>query len=200
MMHTLLGLLLVLGASLVLANPDPTLDPEILLKKTSDQMLEEILGRKQELIDYPGRIYPLVEEIVLPRFDFILMSRLVLGKHWNLAKEVQKRAFVEAFRVLLVRTYAMALLNYSGQKIEYLPRRKVPGEEVVKVKTLVREDGAQPIPIDYRLKLKDGDWLIYDVVIDGVSLLSNYRTGYSSKIRHYKLDGLIERLEKRNRE
>ena len=93
-------------------------DPVAVVKTTSDKVLAEILGRKQELNAEPGKIYPLVEDIVLPHFDFARMSQLVLARHWRKATAEQKDIFIREFRELLTRTYATALLNYSGQAIE----------------------------------------------------------------------------------
>jgi phospholipid transport system substrate-binding protein len=193
----------LLGAALLLLwlQPLPAVqDPLEVVKSTSDQVLAEMVERKKELQESPGRIYPLVEEIVLPRFDFQRMSQLVLGKHWRRAKPDQREAFVVQFRELLVRTYATALLNYSGQEIEYQPMQWSPEDKRVMVKTTLRENGAPPLPIDYKLYLREEEWKVYDVVIDNLSLVSTYRTNYSSKIRRYKLSGLIKMLEKRNQQ
>ncbi|WP_428609354.1 MlaC/ttg2D family ABC transporter substrate-binding protein [Sedimenticola sp.] len=172
--------------------------PEEVVRQTSDQMLAELMTRKQELQASPGKIYDLVEHIVLPRFDFQRMSQLVLGKYWRRAKEAEKEAFVKAFRQLLVRTYATALLNYSGEEIVYLPSREDGGGSEATVNTAVQATGALPIPIDYRLYLNGEEWKVFDVSIDGISLVSNYRTSFASQIRRYKLSGLIEKLEQRN--
>ncbi len=173
-------------------------DPQAVVKDTTDRVLAEIMGKKQELDQAPGKIYPLVDEIIVPRFDFPRMSQLVLGKHWKRATAEQKKAFVIEFRELLVRTYATALLNYSGQEIEYLPVNSKPEDTRVVVETIVRDGGSPPLPIEYKLFLDGEKWMVYDVVIDNVSLVSNYRTSYSSKIRRYKLDGLIKRLQAHN--
>jgi phospholipid transport system substrate-binding protein len=186
--------LLLLYPVLALAQQDPL----ELVKSTSERVLAEVRDHKQELNKSPGKIYPLVEEIVLPRFDFARMSQLVLGKHWRRAKPEEKKAFVMEFRELLVRTYATALLNYSGQEIEYPPIQWKPEDGRVMVKTVLRENGAPPLPIDYKLYLKEGEWKVYDVVIDNLSLVSTYRTNYSSKIRRHKLNGLIKMLAERN--
>ena len=175
-----------------------TVDPEQLVKQTSDQVLAEVKDRKKELTEFPGRIYDLVEEVVLPRFDFERMSMLVLGKHWRTASEEQRAQFVIQFRELLVRTYATALLNYSDQEIRYLPVRQVEGAQEVTISTEVAAEGAPRIPIAYSL-IRDGEsWKVFDVTIDGVSLVSNYRTTFASQIRRYKLEGLIAKLEERN--
>jgi phospholipid transport system substrate-binding protein len=174
-------------------------DPMEVVRSTSERVLAEVQGRKKELNESPGKIYPLVEEIVLPRFDFVRMSQLVLGKYWRRATPEQRKEFVAEFRELLVRTYATALLNYSGQEIEYPPIQWRPEDGRVMVKTVLREKGAPPLPIDYKLYLQGEEWKVYDVVIDNLSLVSTYRTNYASKIRRYKLSGLIKMLAERNR-
>jgi phospholipid transport system substrate-binding protein len=173
-------------------------DPVAVVKSTSDKVLAEILDRKKELNAEPGKIYPLVRDTVLPHFDFVRMSQLVLGKHWRKATDAQKEVFVREFRELLTRTYATALLNYSGQAIEYLPLDRKPEDTRVEVNTVVRENGSPPLPIDYKLYRVGDDWKVYDVVIDKLSLVANYRTNYDSKIRRYGLDGLLEKLVARN--
>lgn len=194
--HMLAGLWLVLLSLAMPALAAPV--PEELVRQTSDQMLSELMVRKQELQTSPGKIYDLVEHIVLPRFDFERMSQLVLGKYWPRAKDGEKEAFVKAFRQLLVRTYATALLNYSGQEIVYLPSRQIGDSTEVTVNTQVQASGALPIPIDYRLYLDGEEWKVFDVSIDGISLVSNYRSSFASQIRRYQLSGLIEKLEQRN--
>jgi phospholipid transport system substrate-binding protein len=126
------------------------------------------------------------------------MSRLVLGKYWRKATPEQREAFVREFRELLIRTYATALLNYSGQDIVYLPVRVGKDVRKVTVNTQVRATGAPAIPVDYRLWLSDNGWKVYDVSIDNISLVSNYRSSFASQIRRYKLDGLIAKLQKLN--
>lgn len=173
--------------------------PNTVVKETASQILAEVVSLKKELDKSPEKIYQLVEHIVLPRFDFPRMSRLVLGRYWKRAKESEKEAFIAEFRELLIRTYTMALLNYSGQEIEYLPFRHIEDATNVTVNTRVSESGAIPVPINYKLHMDGDDWKVYDVVIDGVSLVSNYRTSFASQIRRYKLSGLINKLELRNK-
>jgi len=187
-------LLLVLGMLPVWAVEAPLK----LVQETSDKVLAKVISRKDELNKSPGEIVALVNDIVVPQFDFIRMSRLVLGKYWRRASNDQKDDFVEQFRTLLVRTYAIALLNYSGQSIVYLPMHEHAGATEVTVNTEVRDDGAPSIPINYRLYLKDENWQVYDIVIDNISLVSNYRTGFSNKIRRKGLNSLIVQLKKKN--
>jgi len=172
--------------------------PLELVRETADQVLGEVASRKAALTRSPGRIYGLVEDKVLPSFDFTRMSRLVLGKYWRRATKTQKSAFEAAFRELLVRTYTTALLSYSDQAITYLPIRQSEDSIHVTVATLVTDPGSPAVPINYKLYLRAEQWLVYDVIIDGVSLVSNYRSSFGTQIRRYKLDGLIRKLEKRN--
>jgi len=121
-------------------------DPLKFVKSTADQVLSEVSSRKDELSDDPGMIYELVDQVILPRFDFVRMSQLVLGKYWRRATPAQKQAFVREFRELLIRTYATALLNYSGQDIVYLPVRAGKNVRKVTVNTQVRETGRRQYP------------------------------------------------------
>jgi phospholipid transport system substrate-binding protein len=175
-------------------------DPLNLVRDTSERCLSEIINRKAELTETPGKIYSLVDDIVLPSFDFERMSRLVLGKFWRQASEQEKQDFVREFRQMLVRTYGTALLQFSGQEIKYLPMRLAPDATDVTVNTEVKNPGAPPVPINYSLYLAADDWKVYDVSIDGVSLVSNYRNSFNAQIRRYTLAGLIGKLADRNRE
>jgi len=192
----MLALVLVVGVVSTAVAQDTPLD---VVKTTSDQALEQMSSREEELKASPDKIYELVEHIVLPRFDFERMSTLVLGKYWRRAKPEEKSAFTLAFREMLVRTYAMALLSYSGEEIVYLPSHDADNASRVKVNTQVAATGAAPIPISYSLHQVADDWKVFDVTIDGISLVSNYRSSFSTKIKRYKLSGLIAKLEKRNK-
>lgn len=173
-------------------------DPETLVRETSEQMLAMLKEQREVIKAEPGRLYGLVYEIVLPHFDFERMSRWVLGKHWRQATPEQQQAFVEQFRNLLVRTYGTALLEYTDQRIVFLPLRKSADSKDVTVRTEVMKPGGVPIPINYSMFLSDDGWKVYDVVIDGVSLVSNYRTTFATEIRNAGVDGLIQRLADRN--
>ncbi|MGB5649564.1 MAG: ABC transporter substrate-binding protein, partial [Sedimenticolaceae bacterium] len=146
-------------------------DPQQLVRETGEKVLSEVGARKADLEANPALIYPLVESTVLPHFDFRRMSQSALGRYWPDASDEQKTAVTNEFRELLVRTYATALLGYTGQKIQYLPVQYQPGDEKVMIPTrIAASDNAPPIPINYRLQLNDAKWMVYDVVIDGVSL------------------------------
>ena len=176
-------------------------NPQDMVRATGEKVMEELTARKSELEANPDRIYPLVESTILPHFDFRQMSQSALGRFWRDASEEQKEGLTREFRELLVRTYATALLGYSGQEIEYLPVQYRPGDTQVLIPTRVSSAGAPPVPINYRLKLNDADhWLVYDVVIDGVSLVTNYRSQFAAVVRRDGIDGLIGTLATKNRQ
>lgn len=172
--------------------------PQQLIRQTTDRMLDALEENRVELERDKGILYDLIGDILAPHFDFQRISRYALGKYWRRADEAQRRAFTEEFRELLIRTYALALLNYSHQDIVYSPVHLPPGASRVRVATLVSPQDAPAVPIDYRLHLNHGQWKVYDVVIDGVSLVVNYRKSFSSQIARVGLDGLIDRLRHRN--
>lgn len=176
-------------------------DPLSLVKQTADKVLEEVIANKASLEDKSADINSLVDKHVLPHFDFQRMTQSAMGKYWRRATEEQKNTLVSKFRELLVRTYGVALLNYSGQQIVYLPLRKSEDENRVVVQTRVAEaNGGLEIPVDYRLYYREDAWKVYDVLIDGISLVSNYRTSFSGQIRRSGIDGLIKELESHNKD
>ena len=189
----LLGL--VLNSAVTVAGD---LDPASLVRQTSDRMLV-VLKEQHDLIQAePERLYGLVDDIVLPHFDFERMARWVLGKHWKRASPDQQQRFVNEFRTLLVRTYGTALLEYRDQQIKFLPLRMAEGSEDVTVRTEVVKPGGVPIPISYSMFRRADGWKVYDVAIDGISLVSNYRSSFSTEIKDQGMDKLIQRLVERN--
>jgi phospholipid transport system substrate-binding protein len=174
--------------------------PQDMVQQTADQMISKLREEREVIDQHPGRIYDLVNQIVLPHFDFERMSSWVLGKYWRTATPEQRKRFVEEFRNLLVRTYAKSLASYRDNKITYLPMRASPKDTDVKVRTEVEQPGSFPIPIDYSLYLKGDEWMVYDVTIDSVSLVTNYRTTFANQIRQDGLDKLIATLTDRNQQ
>jgi phospholipid transport system substrate-binding protein len=176
-------------------------DPQQMVRETGDRVLAELTQRKAELEADPRLIYPMVERTVLPHFDFRSMSQSAMGRFWRDANEAQKDDITLQFRELLVRTYATALLGYSGQQIEYLPVNYRAGETKVMIPTRIASNSAPTIPINYRLRLDDANkWLIYDIVVDNVSLITNYRSQFAAAIRRQGIDGLIDTLADKNRQ
>jgi len=195
--RTAMGLWVIcalLGSLSVAAAPNAT----DMVKQITNRMLSALIKQRAQIERDPTRIYGLVNRILVPRFDFGRITRAAVGgKHWRKASATQQRDLIRGFRELLVRTYSKALLNYSGQEIRYLG--EAPGRSSTTVVSAeVREAGAAPIPIQYKLHRKSGRWKIFDVKIDGVSLVRNYRGSFDSQIRRRGIDGLIERLGEMN--
>ena len=175
------------------------LGPDELIRKTADDVISALKSDEAIQNGNKQKLYQLAEEKILPSFDFERISRLVLGKAWRKATDLQKEQFKSEFRSLLLRTYSIALSKYKDQGIEIKPMRMKATDEIVTVKTEIVQDGAQPIKVNYALA-KDGDsWLVFDIVIEGVSLVTNYRSQFSSEIRKGGMDSLNKKLTKKNK-
>ena len=189
-------LLFMLGGSALWAATKP---PQEVIQDTSARMLDALRQNREELRRDSSRIYALVNQIVLPNFDFELMSRWVLGRSWQQATPEQRRRFAEEFRTLLVRTYAKALLEYSDNDIRVLPQANTAaGSGETTVRTEVQPRTGSPIPINYSMHLNPDGWKVYDVTVDGVSLVINYRSTFASQSRSNGLDTVIADLQQRN--
>ncbi|MHB1515563.1 MAG: MlaC/ttg2D family ABC transporter substrate-binding protein [Acidiferrobacteraceae bacterium] len=174
-------------------------NPEALVRQKTVQILSLLQKNRAEYKTHPAMLYAMVQQRVLPYFDFDLMSRWVLGRYWQQATPQQRQAFMQQFRTLLVRTYATALMSYSGQKIIYLPFRGNLKGQTVTVRTLVQQDNGSPaVPVDYSFNKEPGGWKVYDVSIDRVSLVTNYRMTYANKIQDQGLPALISSMERVN--
>lgn len=172
--------------------------PDALVKRTAEDVLEIVKTDKDIQAGNQDKIYALAEEKILPNFNFDRVSRLVLGKNWTKATPEQKTAFQGEFRSLLLRTYATALSKYKNQVIEYKPLRMVDGANTATVKTQILQPGGQPIAVDYTLAKETEAWKVYDIVIEGVSLVTNYRGQFSTEVRQNGLDSLIKKLADKN--
>ena len=170
-------------------------DPQQLVVDTTAQVMRRLEAERETLRANPEGIFALVDDIVLPHFDFVSISRWVLGKHWRTASREQKKRFVKAFRTLLVRTYAVALLEYANLEFTYLPLRDDPAGGEVTVRTLVKQSGSAAVVIHYDLHRRSEAWKVYDVTVEGVSLVSNFRTSFAAEIRETGLEQLIVRVE-----
>ena len=173
--------------------------PDQLVKKTADDVIEVIKNDKDIQAGNQQKIFALAEEKILPNFDFEKVSRLVLGKNWTNATPEQKTAFQAEFKTLLLRTYATALSKYKNQSIEYKPFRMEAGAESATVKTAIQQPGGDPISVDYGLSKKADDWKVFDIVIEGVSLVTNYRRQFAQEIRQNGLDSLTKKLADKNK-
>lgn len=175
-------------------------EPVDIVRTTTDSVLERISADRDKLRADPAKMYNLVSELIFPHFDFAIMSQWVLGEHWNSADQASREGFVEQFRKLLVRTYATALLEFSQQVITYPPINQKGVANTALVKQEIAQQGGGSIPVVYRLHNKSGEWKVFDISVDGVSLVKTYRASFGSMIRDGSLAGLIDSLNTKNQQ
>jgi phospholipid transport system substrate-binding protein len=188
-----LGLLLMLATSAMAAT-----GPEQLIRETSDKVMDEIKINAEQYKSDPQGVYDLVSDVVLPHFDFVAMTDLALGRYKDDVNAEQRPEIVNEFRLLLVRTYSSALLEYNDQALIYLPMEGSEAEGLVTVRTEIEQAGGFPIPINYVLRKGDDGWKVFDISVDEVSLVTNYRSSFARAIKKNGVDGLIETLRGRN--
>ncbi len=186
------GLLLASTLAFAMEGPDE------LVKRTAEDVLSVVKNDKEIQAGNQERIFALAEEKIMPNFNFERVSRLVLGKNWTKATPEQKTAFQAEFRTLLLRTYATALSKYKDQTVEYKPFHMQDDANTASVKTMILQPGGQPIAVEYTLAKQTDSWKVYDIVIEGVSLVTNYRGQFAQEIRQNGLDSLIKKLAEKN--
>lgn len=171
---------------------------------TPDQALRSTVEKLQSLIkdnykDYradSAKFYKTVDEVVVPRFDAPYITKLVLGLNYRTASEDQRKRFTDAFKNMLVRSYANAMLdNYSTVKIEWQPVRLAAGATDTVVNTVLTRDNGKPYQIGFRVRLVDSDWKVYDINVEDLSLVTNFRTQLNAEIKKSSLDAVIGRME-----
>lgn len=196
--HLLIALMaLALSMS---ARADDMTAPDVLVKSTTQEVTTILKRDKSVLTNDTQKLYALIDAKVLPHFDFNQMTMLAVGRYWRQATPAQQQALVKEFRTLLVRTYSNALAAFNNQVIEFKPFTMAAGATDVTVQTQVKQPGAQPIPIDYSMEKTAAGWKVYDVTIDGVSLVLNYRGSFGAEIRKNGVDSLIHTLAARNQQ
>ena len=172
--------------------------PDALVRRSTNEILAAIKVDKDLQAGNQQKIEKLAEEKVLPYFNFARMTQLSVGRNWRDASDSQKKSLTDEFRKLLVRTYSTTLTQYRDQTIDVKPMKIAAAETEVVVKTQVNQPGGQPIPIDYSVEKTGDGWKVYDVLIDGVSLVTNYRSSFNTEIQKSGIDGLIKSLADRN--
>jgi phospholipid transport system substrate-binding protein len=172
--------------------------PDALVKRIADEVLAIIKSDKDVAAGNPQKVVALAEQKVLPNFDFTRMTRLAVGRNWNQASDAQKEALTKEFRTMLVRTYSASLTAYRNQTIQVKPLQMSPNDKETTVRTQIIQQGGPPIPIDYAMEKTDNGWKVYDVVIEGASLVTTYRGSFNDLIQKSGIDGLIKTLQERN--
>jgi len=193
MMRSLFLLLALLAGfnSTVFAADTP---PDVLARTTTQEVLTILKEDKDIQGGNLKKVHQLIEAKILPIFDFNRMTQLVIGKNWPRATAKQKQDLVTEFRNLMVRTYSNSLMAFNNQTVDFKPLNMSPGDTDVTVRSDIRQPGGQPITIDYSMYQTAFGWKVYDVVIDGVSLVTNYRASFASTVRQKGIDGLIKTL------
>lgn len=173
--------------------------PDVLARNTTNEVLRIVKQDKDIKNGNSKKILNLVEQKILPNFDFVHMTQLAVGKNWSKATPEQQQTLVEEFRTMLVRTYSSALSSVADYKIDFKPFTMPAGADEVTVSTEVSKPGAPPIPIDYRMEKQSGSWKVFDVLVDNVSLVTVYRNSFNSEVRKNGIEGLVAALQRRNK-
>ncbi|MCB1863903.1 MAG: ABC transporter substrate-binding protein [Chromatiales bacterium] len=173
-------------------------DPRALVEGTTSAVIAELRERRASIEQSPSELAALVDRLIVPHFDFERMASYALGNYQRRFNEASRAEFTALFRTLLISTYAKALLEFRDQLINVSPLRLNPGDDDVMVRTKIIEGGAPPLAIDYRLHYGESGWKVYDMSIEGVSVVSTYRRSFASHIRRHGPDSLIERMRDRN--
>ena len=190
------GLLALTAAFVVSAHAQEA--PDALVKRVSQDVLQTIKSDPKIQTGDQARIREVMESKLAPNFDFERMTALAMGRNWRDATPEQQKRLTVEFKTLLVRTYSGALAQYRDQTIDYKPLRADPNASDILVRTEVIRQGQPPVQIDYGMEKKDGAWKAYDVVVGGVSLVTNYRDEFNEQVRAGGIDGLIKTLTTKN--
>jgi phospholipid transport system substrate-binding protein len=174
------------------------LGPDDLAKKVTREVLDAIKSDKQLAAGDKQKALKLAEEKVLPHVDFEEAARLAVGRAWAQATPEQRKQLVLEFRSMLVRTYSNAIEAYEGQTMKVMPVRMKPGDTDVTVRNRFMRAGGKPLPIDYHMRKTEKGWKVYDIVVEGVSLVLTYRSEFDAVTKQEGVDGLIKRLHEKN--
>lgn len=173
--------------------------PDVLVKRVTEEVLEVVRADRELQNGNTQRAVELIEQKILPHFNFTRMTRLALGREWNKASSEQQQKLTEEFRTLLVRTYSNALTGYRNQTLRFKPFKMNAGEQEVLVQSEILRPGGPVLPVDYSLEKVGNTWKVFDVVVDGISLVISYREQFTQEVRAHGVDGLIKAVAAKNR-
>ena len=187
--------LLLLWLPLAQLYAEPEVEPPQQVIQQVSEALKVILETEGERMRQdPAYVYQLANEVLVPHIDFAKVSSLVLGKYWRRASDVQQAAFTREFQRLLVRTYSTAFHELGDWEVRYLNERVANQSSDRRIRTQILRQGGEPLEVLYRMHLIDGSWKAYDVKIDGISLVTNYRSSFTKEARRLGMDGLISKI------
>ncbi|MFQ6006673.1 MAG: phospholipid-binding protein MlaC [Woeseia sp.] len=189
------SLLLLAG---LFAMPAEAASPNAVVVEAAKLLDESLEGRRDELAGDNEALYALIDGILLPRFDRRYSAQLVLARHWRTASEEQRDRFISAFYVHLMHQYALAVLEFDIGKLQVLPFRGDATKKRTTVKTIMQLDDGTKVPVTYGMVNRENGWLMFDVTIEGISYVRNFKAEVNAEIQAEGLDSLIERLVTEN--
>jgi phospholipid transport system substrate-binding protein len=172
----------------------PANDPGKLVQASAEGMLKDLDANREAYRKDPSKVNALVDKWLLPHFDTAYSARLVLGKHWRDASEEQRKRFVNAFYQSLLRNYGSALVDFTSDRMKFLPAQ-IDGDNAT-VRTEIKRSNGTRIPVNYSLRKVNGEWKAWDVVIEGISYVKSFREDFGAEIDQKGLDAVIQRIEK----
>lgn len=175
-------------------------DPIVMLRDVTSQVMQALRANSSTIKNNNRKLYEVVDNYILPHVDFDEMAKWVAGKSaWAKASEETKQEFVDAFKVLVVRTYATALLGYTDEKIDFGAQHIDTSKDRIQISSRVIRTNKEDVRVDYRLIKHDGEWKVYDIIIEGVSILQGFQAQFSDKIRQEGLNKVIGQIQEHNR-
>jgi phospholipid transport system substrate-binding protein len=199
MLRAVAAVLALTLAGAAAAQSAADLAPDVLARNITDEVLQVLRADKDIQSGNMKKAIDLVETKVLPHFDFTRMTQLAMGRNWRDTTPEQKKALTQEFRDLLVRTYTVALTQYRTQTVDYKPLKLNPGDTEVVVRSQINNPGAAPIAVDYAMSKAPNGWKVFDIAVENVSLVQNYRTTFNTEVQKSGVDGLIKVLADRNK-
>ena len=176
-----------------------TVAPDALARSVTDEVIAIIRADKDIQAGNQKKVVELVEGKVAPHFAFATMTQLAMGRNWRQANAEQQKRLIAEFHTLLVRTYTTAFVQYRDQRVDYKPLRMAAGDTDVVVQSLIKQNRGAPVAVDYSMEKTDSGWKVYNVKIEGISLIENYRNTFNTEIQKNGVDGLIKALAEKNR-
>jgi phospholipid transport system substrate-binding protein len=196
MKNLVAALLLASASSFALAEE---LAPDLLIRRLSEEVVAAMRADPELRAGNPAKVVPFVQAKVLPHFDFARATQIAMGPAWRGATPAQREELTREFSALLVRTYTVAIAGFSDSEITVIPLRARASETEVTVRSQVKRPGAQPIAVEYEMQKTAAGWKVYDLRIEGISLMTTYRTAFADEVRTNGVDGLIRTLSGKNR-
>lgn len=175
------------------------ISPDVLARSVTEEVTAIIRADKDIQAGNQKKVLELVEAKVLPHFSFASMTQLAMGRNWRQASPEQQKRLIGEFRTLLVRTYTTAFTQYKNQTVEYKPVRMAASDTDVVVQSLIKQPSGAPVAVDYNMEKTGDGWKVYNVKIEGISLVENYRNTFNTEIQKHGVDGLIKSLADKNR-